>query len=134
MFVHFSDPDEYGHAKGWMSKEYLQGVAHSDKCLGRLLAALDESGLADSTLVIVTADHGGHGKKHSGGHTELDREIPWIVRGPGVAQGIYVDTPIRTVDTAATALAALRLPAPPNLVGLARLAFAVDPAAQPRVE
>jgi arylsulfatase A-like enzyme len=124
MFVHFSDPDELGHADGWMSPEYLAGVHHSDTCLATLLAAIDASGLADSTLVIVTADHGGHGKRHSGGHDVVDREIPWIARGPGVKPGSSLDMPMSTVDTAATTLAALSLPAPPHMLGAARLHFA----------
>jgi arylsulfatase A-like enzyme len=124
MFVHFSDPDELGHADGWMSPEYLKGVRHSDQCLATLLAAIDASGLADSTLVIVTADHGGHGKKHSGGHAEVDRQIPWIARGPGVTPGSSLDEPILTVDTAATTLAALSLPLPAAMIGAARLGFA----------
>src|SRR5262249_60048171 len=37
MFVHFSDPDEAGHARGWMSPEYLRAVRESDRCLGQLL-------------------------------------------------------------------------------------------------
>jgi arylsulfatase A-like enzyme len=120
MFVHFSDPDEAGHARGWMSPEYLKAVRASDRCLGTLLGAIDDAGLADSTLVIITADHGGHGKRHSGGRAEVDRDIPWIVRGPGIVPGTSVDEPIVTVDTAATALAALRLPAPRRMQGTAR--------------
>lgn len=124
MFVHFSDPDENGHSHGWMSPEYKKSVRASDKCLAKLLAAIDGSGLADSTLVIVTADHGGHGKKHSDGHVAVDREIPWIVRGPGVGRGVLLDEDVKTVDTAATTLAALGLPALPNMRGTARLSFA----------
>jgi predicted AlkP superfamily pyrophosphatase or phosphodiesterase len=124
MFVHFSDPDEVGHAEGWMSKAYLDSVRRSDRCLATLLAAIDGSDLADSTLVIVTADHGGHGKRHSGGRDEVDREIPWIVRGPGVAPGTHIETPVLTVDTAATTLAALALPSPAGMVGITRLSFA----------
>jgi arylsulfatase A-like enzyme len=118
MFVHFSDPDEFGHAKGWMSSAYLQGAANSDKCLGTLLGALEKSGLASRTLVIVTADHGGHAKVHSGSHLEVDREIPWIVRGPGIRPGSRVAQPIVTVDTAATVLTALKLPLPPHIAGV----------------
>src|SRR5262245_12830165 len=55
MFVHFSDPDDYGHARGWMSAAYVKGVRNTDRCLARLLAAIDDSGLAGETLVIVTA-------------------------------------------------------------------------------
>jgi arylsulfatase A-like enzyme len=123
MFVHFSDPDEFGHAEGWMSPAYLKGVHNSDRCLATLLAAIDASGLGDSTLVIVTADHGGHGKKHSGGRAIVDREIPWIARGPGVTPGSSLDVPILTVDTAATTLSALSLPPPPDMIGAARLTF-----------
>jgi predicted AlkP superfamily pyrophosphatase or phosphodiesterase len=123
MFVHFSDPDEYGHSHGWLSKEYMRAVRSSDRCLATLLSAIDASGLADSTLIIVTADHGGHGKRHSDGHVAVDREIPWIVRGPGVGKDIVLDATVETVDTAATTLAALGLPALPNMLGTARLTF-----------
>ena len=123
MFVHFSDPDEFGHSDGWMSAAYTQAVTASDDCLATMLDAIDHSPAAASTLVIVTADHGGHGKHHSGGHDEVDRQIPWIARGPGLAPGTILDERIDTVDTAATTLAALGLPALPNMVGAARLTF-----------
>ena len=123
LFIHFSDPDEYGHSHGWMSKEYLRAVHHSDGCLATVLAAIDASPDAATTLVIVTADHGGHGKLHSGGHAAVDRDIPWIVRGPGVGHGVILDESVETVDTAATTLAALGLPALPHMLGSARLTF-----------
>jgi arylsulfatase A-like enzyme len=123
MFVHFSDPDEYGHSDGWMSARYQQAVRQSDGCLGTLLAAIDASGLAGTTLVIVTADHGGHGKRHSDGREAVDRQIPWIVRGPRVPRGTVLDGTIETVDTAATTLAALGLPALPHMLGVPRLTF-----------
>lgn len=124
VFVHFSDPDEYGHANGWMSPEYLTAVRHSDACLATVLAAVDTSPSAASTLVIVTADHGGHGRHHSGGHAEVDRAIPWIMRGPGIAPGVTLDADVATFDTAATTLAALGLPRLPNMLGTARATFA----------
>jgi hypothetical protein len=123
LFVHFSDPDEFGHSHGWMSPEYLHAAHASDTCLDTVLAAIDASGVGDTTLVIVTADHGGHGTRHSGGRAAVDRDIPWIVRGPGVARGRVLDETVETVDTAATALAALGLPALPHMRGAARLAF-----------
>ena len=88
------------------------------------LAAIDRSGLADSTLVIVTADHGGHGKHHSGGHAESIAHIPWIARGPGVPADAFLEEAMTTVDTAATALAALGLPSSPGMKGVSRLTFA----------
>lgn len=117
LFVHFSDPDEYGHSHGWMSPEYKRAVKASDTCLATVLAAIDASPDADTTLVIVTADHGGHGMKHSDGHFAVDRDIPWIIRGPNIGHGVTLDKDVDTEDTAATTLAALGLPALPHMVG-----------------
>ncbi|HVK78644.1 MAG TPA: alkaline phosphatase [Kofleriaceae bacterium] len=124
LFVHFSDPDEYGHSHGWMSPEYRRAVRNSDRCLGTVLDAIERSGLADSTLVIVTADHGGHGRHHSRGHDAVERQIPWIARGPGADEDSVLDAPMTTMDTAATVLAALRLTPRSGMQGVARLTFA----------
>jgi predicted AlkP superfamily pyrophosphatase or phosphodiesterase len=116
MFVHFSDPDEYGHATGWMSEPYDRGIADADRCLGKLLAALDESGLGAETLLIISSDHGGHNHTHSGRLKE-DRLIPWIAAGPGVRQNYRIVGPVSTMDTAATVLYALGLPIGRDLEG-----------------
>jgi hypothetical protein len=115
-FVHFSDPDERGHAIGWMSDAQLEAIHAVDKCLARLLQAVADSGAAADTLLILSADHGGHGRNHSGGREE-DRLIPWIAWGAGVRQNHRLSRPISTVDTAATVLWALGLPPPPGLAG-----------------
>ena len=49
-FVHFSDPDELGHSKGWMSSAQKNAITHSDQCLGVIYEALEKSGLIDDTL------------------------------------------------------------------------------------
>lgn len=124
LFVHFSDPDEYGHSHGWLSKEYVRAARNSDRCLSTVLAAIDASAAGAGTLVIVTADHGGHDKHHSDGRSKLNSSIPWIARGPGVPRGATLEAPVDTVDTAATTLAALGLPPLPHMRGQARLTFA----------
>jgi predicted AlkP superfamily pyrophosphatase or phosphodiesterase len=115
-FVHFSDPDEIGHSKGWMSPAQEKAMADSDRCLGILYEALEKAGLLDDTLIIVSADHGGHNRVHSGAKL-IDREIPWIACGPGVREDYNILTEVSTVDTAATALYALGLPIPSQIVG-----------------
>jgi hypothetical protein len=115
-FIHFSDPDDLGHAVGWMSDPQLEAIGHSDKCLGSLVDAVAAAGLDRETLFILSADHGGHGRNHDGKIPE-DRLIPWIAWGPGVRAGHRIVAPISTVDTAATALWALGYPMPPGLVG-----------------
>src|SRR5579872_2064408 len=115
-FIHFSDPDERGHAVGWMSDPQMDAIRHTDRCLGTLVDAVHDAGMDDQTLFILSADHGGHGRNHSGAIKE-DRLIPWIAWGPGVRSGHRIHAPISTVDTAATALWALGYPNPPGLQG-----------------
>jgi predicted AlkP superfamily pyrophosphatase or phosphodiesterase len=116
-FIHFSDPDDLGHSKGWMSSPQMDAIRHSDKCLGSLLETIEASGLDRETLFILSADHGGHGRNHSGYSIKEDRLIPWIAWGPGVRSGHRIQAPISTVDTAATTLWALGYAAPPGLQG-----------------
>jgi predicted AlkP superfamily pyrophosphatase or phosphodiesterase len=126
-FVHFSDPDEVGHAKGWMSSQQKKAIEGSDRCLGILYEALESSGLIEDTLIIVSADHGGHNRVHSGAKL-IDREIPWIACGPGVREDHQLADDISTVDTAATALYALGLKIPSDIVGKPRIEiFEVTP-------
>src|SRR6185295_12327931 len=115
-FVHFSDPDERGHAVGWMTDPQFTAIRHADRCLGTLVDAVAAAGLDGETLFILSSDHGGHGRNHSG-RIEEDRLIPWIVWGPGVRAGHHIQTEVNTVDTAATTLWALGYPAPPGLLG-----------------
>jgi arylsulfatase A-like enzyme len=115
-FVHFTNPDEAGHSKGWTSDEYRRAVGEDDKCLGVVLSALERAGIADDTLVILSADHGGHARGHTGA-LGVDREIPWIARGPGVREHYRIRGSVSTLDTAPTVLDALGLPLPSAATG-----------------
>ncbi len=103
MFIHFPNPDLIGHIEGWMSAPYLDRVSKIDVLFGRLLAALPPE-----TTVIVTADHGGRDLGH-GADIEVDRHIPWMIRGPNIRKGHVFSRRIETMDTAATALKVLGL-------------------------
>jgi arylsulfatase A-like enzyme len=116
LFLHFADPDSAGHDSGWGSRPYLTAIERSDVALGTLLTVADEAGIADRTLWIVSADHGGHDFSHGSSRSD-DVEIPWIAYGPGVPRGLSVTATVSTMDTAATALAALRLPVPSDWEG-----------------
>jgi hypothetical protein len=67
FFVHFAEVDHSGHRHGEPSKEYDEAVISGDKQLGRIVEKLSQLGVADKTLIYVTADHGfdvgksGHG-------------------------------------------------------------------------
>jgi arylsulfatase A-like enzyme len=114
-FIHFEEPDDGGHRYGWMSRRYLEYIARTDRCMGTVMTSIEQRADRDRVLVIVSADHGGHGRRH-GTLYPLDLHIPWIAWGARVVRGDF-DTPVRTTDTAATAMAALGLDVPGELTG-----------------
>jgi predicted AlkP superfamily pyrophosphatase or phosphodiesterase len=116
MFVHFGEGDLAGHDSGWMSRTQLSVYYREDRGLGSMIQTLKDKGMYDSTLIIVTSDHGGHESTHG---TELpeDMTIPWVVSGPGVVPG-ELQSPISIMDTAATAAFALGLTPPPTWDGV----------------
>jgi hypothetical protein len=115
-FIHFTDPDDVGHLFGWGSRQQMSALADVDVGLAEVLAAIQAAGIGPESLVIVTADHGGHARTH-GSKREEDVDIPWIAWGKNVKPGYVITEPVRTVDTAATVLWALGLPLPANFDG-----------------
>ena len=119
LWVHLFDahapyepPEPFSSA---VAEPYDGEIAEADAQLGRLLAALDATGLAASTLVVVAGDHGEalgeHGERSHGLLLyEPTLRVPWIVRGPGVRAGAALRTPVGLVDLAPTALELLALP------------------------
>jgi hypothetical protein len=111
LFIHFPDPDRVGHAFGWGSENQLYAVNFADGLIGEIVAALESGGYLNRTLLIITADHGGHDKRH-GDDSPVDRTIPWLAVGPKVRPGVTLGSAINTYDTAATVLYALGLSIP----------------------
>jgi predicted AlkP superfamily pyrophosphatase or phosphodiesterase len=143
LFVHIAEPDYAGHAVGWMSFVYGWAVRRADAAVARVLEAAEEAFGSGNFTVIVTADHGGHGRTH-GTEDPRDMTIPWIAWGRAVRAGEIPDgetaaagsdrgdtpknaaksavtvgaaRPIRTMDTAATALWLLGVGRPESWVG-----------------
>lgn len=116
LFIHFPLVDGMGHVHGWLSPEQLSVAFRADEAFGRLLAELDVRNLRSETLIIVTADHGGHDYTHGTSRPE-DMTIPWIASGPGI-QPRGLNSLIHTMDTAATAAFALGLDYPEDWDGV----------------
>jgi len=116
MFIHFPTTDDMGHVYGWLSNEQLSVLYRADQAIGNLLAELDARGLREETLIIITADHGGHDITHGSSMPE-DMTIPWIASGAGI-HPMQLTTPVQTVDTAATAAYALGLSIPAEWDGV----------------
>lgn len=102
-------------------RPYDGEIASVDEQVGRLLQELQQRGLAERTVVAVTADHGeglgDHGEQTHGLLLyEPTLRVPLLVRGPGLPAGTVVRTPVSLVDLAPTLAGLLGrgLPAPPG--------------------
>ncbi len=116
LFIHFGMVDGMGESYGWLSRQQLSVAFRADEALGRFLKELEKRGLRSETLLIVTADHGGHQSTH-GSDSPEDMTIPWVASGAGILPKALT-TRIHTMDTAATAAFALGLPIPPEWDGV----------------
>jgi arylsulfatase A-like enzyme len=117
----------------WAEALYDATVAQADRDVGRLLSELDALGLAESTIVVVTADHGEEFLEHGDlGHarTLFDEilRVPLLIRAPGIAPRV-VDDPVELIDVAPTLLARMGLPADPRMRGADLLAESFEPRA-----
>lgn len=100
LFIYLNDADLAGHAHGWMSPQYLTAAAELDVAIGAL------SELADDSLVIVLADHGGGGvtaHDHAEPHPVNDR-IPLILAGPDVTRRHQLTRAVSLLDVPPTVL------------------------------
>ena len=117
MFVHFGETDYIGHQVGWGTPQQLATIEAADAGIGKLLAALEEEHLLDSTLILVTSDHGGQGRSH-GPDDPRSRHIPWIAVGPGIRKNLdlttYPRAAIQIEDTFATVCWILGIPTAPD--------------------
>lgn len=127
LFVHIAEPDAAGHSFGWLTAPYRMAVRRADAAVGQILRAADAAYGVGNYSVIVTADHGGHGRDH-GSDGGDDMQIPWIAWGEGVRPG-RLAMEIRTMDTAATALWLLGVDVPGSFEGVpVKAAFGGAPA------
>lgn len=100
-FIHFSQPDGAGHGIGHDTPEYYEAVEGIDKLVGLVMKAVEDSGMMEETVIILSSDHGGVDKGH-GGKTLLEVEIPWIIYGKDIPANGKLNSSIVTYDTGAT--------------------------------
>jgi len=83
-------------------RSYLACTSFVDAQVGRLLDTLEESGLADNTIVVLWGDHGYHlGEKDITGKNTLwerSTRVPLIFAGPGVKAGQRCTRPAELLD------------------------------------
>jgi hypothetical protein len=119
-FLYFDEIDETGHAHGF-GEQYDNAIAETDERVGRVLQALDKTGMRERTLIVVLSDHGRRdpsGKSH-GWFTTGEMTTFWAVSGPGIRRGYELRSPVANYDAAATIMRALGKPSPLNWRGRA---------------
>lgn len=90
-------------------ESYIETLLALDESVGRVLDYLEESGLAESTLVIYMGDngfmHGEHGLIDKRNAYEESIRVPMIAWAPGyLEEGTGIDDLIRNIDVAPTIL------------------------------
>ncbi|MFW6164285.1 MAG: sulfatase-like hydrolase/transferase, partial [Planctomycetota bacterium] len=102
---------------------YYAMTADLDWNLGRLLAALEDAGVADDTLVVFSSDHGemfgAQGRRAKNIFYEEAARVPFVLRWPRrIPAGRVTDACLGTPDILPTLLGLLGLPAPEAAEGM----------------
>lgn len=115
-FIQLDEVDHFGHQDGHMSPGYLKEVEATDGYAGLIIDAVQQAGIAQSTLIMVVSDHGGIFHKH-GDYTYEEFSTPVIFAGKGVRKNYRIRQQIYKYDVAANIAFALGLEAPQVWVG-----------------
>lgn len=127
--IYAEKADEVGVSAKWLRDDYrayleayYRAVEAVDRQIGRVLAALEESGLARQTIVVFASDHGegmgAHGWVEKGAFWEEVIRVPFVIAGPGVAEGTGDPTPVSGMDLLPTLCDCAGIAAPPGVTGL----------------
>ncbi len=127
LFLHYYDPHEpyvspEPFASRFKEQPYAGEVAYVDDCIGQVIGKLKELGLYDSTLLIITGDHG----EMLGEHFETYHgyfiyqsaiRVPLIIRVPDQQVGKRVSDLVGLVDITPTICSLLEVDRPPVVHG-----------------
>ncbi len=106
---------------GALVRAYLACTSFMDSQVGRVLDALDQSGRADNTIVVLWSDHGWHlGEKQIVGKNTLwerSTHVPLVFAGPGITRNATCKQPVELLDIFPTLLELGGMPAREDLEG-----------------
>lgn len=94
MFLHLDQVDSAGHAFSWGSLQHTTAIEVVDGLVGEVMNSLNaRPGVVageEDWLVLVTADHGAEAGAfgHVASQGEPNWEVPFIVSGPSVEDGV----------------------------------------------
>ncbi len=116
---------------------YYASISFMDTQVGVVIDALDRLGLADSTVIVFTSDHGYHTGEHGLWQKqslfEESARVPLLVVAPGVsAKNTVARTPVSQLDLYPTLAELAGVKAPANLQGQSLVPILRDPSAAGR--
>ena len=130
LFVHYFDPhDEYDPPQPFRSGTndrqslYAGEIAYTDHWIGQLIDRLKALSLYESTLIIITSDHG----EMLGEHGELTHSffvyrnalrVPLLIRFPGQRRTQRIKHNVGLIDIMPTVCGVLGIEAPPDVRGI----------------
>ncbi|MBK1878249.1 sulfatase [Pelagicoccus mobilis] len=113
---------------------YYACVSYVDALVGEVITTLDETGLADNTVVVLWGDHGWHLGDHSiwckHGVYEQATHSPLIVVAPDGKGGQRVVTPVESIDIFPTLCELAGLDVPTQLEGVSLVEALDEPSTE----
>lgn len=89
-------------------REYYAIITHMDYQIGRIIRALEASGVSENTWIIYSSDHGlavgQHGLMGKQNMYDHSLRVPFIITGPGIDSHQVLNTPIYLQDVMPTVL------------------------------
>ena len=114
--VVMNEPDSTGHDKRWGSAAYNAKLTELDGFIEIIEQAVKDAGIYDSTVFMLSADHGGILWGH-GFNSSRQRRIPMVIYGSNIKEGFVIPSPLTICDIAPTMAAILGLEVPPEWTG-----------------
>jgi iduronate 2-sulfatase len=116
---------------------YYASISFMDAQVGRVVDALDRLGLAGSTIIVFTSDHGYHLGEHGLWQKqslfEGSARVPLLIVAPGVTKpGTVASSPVSQLDLYPTLAELAGVNAPTNLQGQSLVPMLKDPGVQGR--
>jgi arylsulfatase len=115
---------------------YYANISLIDEGIGKILAALEETGALESTVIVFTSDHGDalgdHGLYYKSFYYECMAHVPLLVRGPGVKRGGRCASLVSTLDLVPLFYRTCGVEPPPTLQGVDIMLALADPGARVR--
>ena len=127
LFLHYFDPHaNYEPPEPFASRFrrslYAGEIAYTDHCIGRVIEKLKKLGLYDSTLLVITSDHG----ESLGEHLERTHayfiyqgtvKVPLIFKIPGGPKGKRIEKIAGLIDIVPTICEVVGVSAPSQVQG-----------------